>query len=96
MLERFFAWANRVAGERVGKDFSAQVFESKMSDNPSARLDIDTSTAVARATFWSSGEYDAEVISVETGLTIFSAHGNVQNESQFSDAFADFFRSLER
>ena len=95
MLNKFIDWANQVASKPIGKDGTAQVTESEMSDNPSVRLDVDTPTTVARITCWESGDYDAEVIHIETERTIFSDHGNLQRELSFSDKFADFFRYLE-
>ncbi len=95
MLNKFIDWANQIASKPIGKDVMAQVTESEMSDNPSVRLDIDTPTTVARITFWESGDYDTEVIHVETEQTIFSSHGNIQCEGEFAEKFADFFKSLE-
>jgi hypothetical protein len=94
MLNNFIVWARQVADMRLGKDVDAQVAESEMSDNPSARLDIDTPTAVARITCWESGDYVAEVVDLETERTLFSAHGNLREEEAFSDQFVDFFKSL--
>ncbi|WP_137940523.1 hypothetical protein [Chitinivorax sp. B] len=94
MLNKFIDWATQIASKPIGNDVVAQVTESEMSDNPSARLDIDTPTTVARITCWKSGDYDAEVIHIETERTLFSSHGNLQQGLEFSDQFADFFKSL--
>jgi hypothetical protein len=94
MLNKFIDWATKIANKSAGKDAVAWVTESEISSNPSARLDIDTSAAVARITCWESGDYDAEIIHLESGRTIFSIHGNLQPELDFSGTFADFFKSL--
>lgn len=95
MLNAFIDWANQFENTTIGKYSTAKVTASEMSDNPSVRLDIDTPTSVARITFWESGDYDAEVIHIETERTIYSIHGNIQFELDFSNRFADFFKSLE-
>ena len=95
MLNKFVDWANEIASRSAEKGFVAQVTESEMSDNPSARLDIDTPTKIARITCWESGDYDAEVIRIETERTIFSSHGNLQQEFDFLGKFSDFFKSLD-
>ena len=65
-----------------------------MSDNPSARLDIDMPTTVARITCWQSGDYDAEVIDLETERTLYSTHGILQEGQFLSEQFAPFFEVL--
>jgi hypothetical protein len=94
MLNTFIDWARQVAGKPLGKDLEARVTESHASDNPSARLDIDTPAAVARITCWESGDYDAEVIDIETERTLFSTHGHLQVGHSFSQQFAAFFQSI--
>ncbi|MDT4329986.1 immunity protein TriTu family protein [Methylomonas sp. MED-D] len=94
MLDTFIGWAKQITDKALGNDVEARVTESEMSHNPSARLDIDTPTMVARITYWESGDFDAEIIELETERTIFSSHGSLHEGRAFSEQFADFFESL--
>ena len=94
MLNTFIDWARQVADKPLGKGVEARVTESQVSDNPSARLDVDTPTTVARITCWESGDYDAEVIDMETEQTLFSSHGHLRGGNSFSEQFASFFKFL--
>jgi hypothetical protein len=94
MLNTFIEWAQQVASKPLGNDIEARITESQTSDNPSARLDIDTPATVARITCWESGDYDAEVIDIETERTLFSIHGHFRGGQSFSEQFAAFFQSI--
>ena len=75
-------------------DLEAQVTEAFGSDNPAARLDIDTPTAVARVTCWESGDFDAEVIGLETEETLFSCHGVFERERTVAEQMVPFLAAL--
>lgn len=94
MLNSFVGWARQIEGGQVAKSVEARVTESQMSDNPSARLDIDTPTTVARITCWQSGDYEAEVIDLETERTLYSTHGTLYEGQILSEQFAPFFKTL--
>jgi hypothetical protein len=94
MLDKFINWARQVSVTALEKSIEIQITESVWSDNPSARLDIDTPMTVARITFWESGDYDTVVIRLETGENLFSSHGNLESELEFSKRFMDFFKSI--
>lgn len=94
MQNVFVFWARQLASQSLGMGIEARVTESNMSDNPSARLDIDTPTSVARITCWESGDYDAEVIDVETEQLVHLAHGHIAGGQEFSELFAAFFKAL--
>ena len=94
MLNLFVGWARQVEVSQIGKIAEAHLTESMMSDNPSARLDIDTPTAVARVTCWDSGNYDAEVIDLETERTLYSSNGTLQSGQNLSVQFTAFFEAL--
>ena len=94
MLNKFIEWANKFAAESSGRCFVAQITESEMSNNPSARLDIDTPTKVARITFWESGDYFAEILNNKTGQSMFLSHGSFDINLDFSNEFVGFFEGL--
>ncbi|WFU66680.1 immunity protein TriTu family protein [Bradyrhizobium brasilense] len=94
MLNNFIDWAQQIADRPLGNGVKARVTESEVSDNPSARLDIDAPTTVARITCWGNGDYNTEVIDLETEQTLFSNHGTLQEGKPFSEQFAAFFKSL--
>jgi hypothetical protein len=75
MLNLFLEWARQIQANHGLESVEAHVVEGAACDNPSARLDIDTPTLVARITCWESGDYDAEVLDIETEQTIYSSHG---------------------
>lgn len=94
MLSSFISWARQVEISPVGVEVGARVTESEMSDNPSARLDIDTPTIVARITCWESGDYDAEAIDLETERTLYSSHGTFQMGQNLFEEFRAFFEAV--
>ena len=78
MLSSFLEWARQVVAGQGANGVEAHVTDGIASDNSSARLDIDTPTSVARVTCWESGDYDAEIIDLETERTLLSSHGTFQ------------------
>jgi hypothetical protein len=94
MLSSFVVWARQFEDTQGTKGVEAQVTESEMSANPSSRLDIDTPTTVARITCWESGDYDMEVIDLETERMLYSSHGTLREGKPFPEQFAPFFEML--
>lgn len=95
MLRGFLDWAREALFKSKPQSIEARITESEASGSPSARLDVDTPAAVARITFWESGDYVAEVIDLETGRTLFSDHGQCRDGAVFSKQFAPFLKSLD-
>lgn len=95
MLSSFLAWARQVQANRGLKKIEVLLTEGPKSDNPSARLDIDTPTSVARITCWESGDYDAEVIDIETERTIYSSHGVLDARQAIAQQVSAFLEALE-
>lgn len=95
MITSFIRWAKDFQESPAGRRVKAQVMENPTSDNPSARLDIDTPSAVARITCWESGDYDAEILDIYTEKTLYWEQGVIEGENVFSEAFAPFFKALE-
>jgi hypothetical protein len=93
VLNSFVKWARQVSN---GADLNVdtKVTEGGPSDNLSARLDVDTPSAVGRITFWESGDYDAEVIDIQSELTSFSMHGHLQEGCSFWEEFSSFLSVL--
>jgi hypothetical protein len=94
MLSTFVGWARQLASRSLGIGIEVRVTKSDISDNPSARVDIDTPTTVARITCWESSDYDAEVIDIDTEQTIFSVHGRMQRKGALSKQFVAFFKAI--
>jgi len=94
MLDLFILWARQISRRPVGQDIEMRLTVSEPSANPSARLDIDAPTMVARVTCWESGDYDAEVIDVMTEETLFSSHGEFQAGRPVSERLSAFFEAL--
>lgn len=64
------------------------------SDNSSARVDLDTGTAMARITIWQSGSCDMEVLDVNSGNTVFQKHVELSKFDELEEKAIDFFRIL--
>lgn len=94
MLNSFLEWARQVEARQGAKGLDSRVTEGSSSDNPSARLDIDTPTTVARITCWESGDYDAEVIDIETERTLYSSHGVFQEGRAVAEQVSPFLEAL--
>lgn len=96
MLNRFIGWAHAVeaAQAKVHEDIEARLTESDPSDNRSARLDVDTPTAVGRITCWESGDYDAEAIDLQTERALYTDRGILREGEEISKTFSPFFEAL--
>jgi hypothetical protein len=94
MLSSFISWARQVEASSIGVAVETRITESGASDNPSARLDIDTPTVVARVTCWKSGDYDTEVIDLETERTLYSSHGILQRGQNLFEEFSAYFEAV--
>ena len=94
MLNAFVDWANGKRDELTRNDFKVALVVSDESSNPSARLDVDSETAVARITAWNSGDIDLEVIDIEEEVTIYSKQLSLSGAVQFDSEFRDFFAAL--
>lgn len=95
MLDLFLEWARKFQADLSSKAVKASVFEAPCSDNPSARIDIDTPTAVARITCWKSGDYDAEIIDIETERALYSTHGVFKAGRAIEEQVSPFLKALE-
>jgi hypothetical protein len=94
MLNFFLDWAKHIDEAQTSLGVEAKVTESEPSDNSSARLDIDTPTAVARITCWCSGEFHAEVIDLDTEQMSFSSHGVFRSDLPIAMQVAPFVAAL--
>ncbi len=65
-----------------------------MSDNCSARFDIDTPFALGRVTFWETGAYHAQSIDLVTERTIYEHHGTAQDSETIPLCFIELLKSL--
>ncbi len=94
MLSFFLDWAKHIGEIQTSLGVEATVTEGRPSDNSSARLDIDTPTAVARITCWRSGEFHAEVIDLETEQMRFSSQGVLRGELPIELQVAPFLAAI--
>ena len=94
MLNAFIDWASEKRDELARNGFKTTLVVSDESSNPSARLDIDSETAVARITAWNSGDVDLEVINIEDETTIYSKQLSLSGAALFDCEFRDFFFAL--
>lgn len=95
MLDVFTSWARQIAGSSGHGISAAWVTESDVSDNRSARLDVDALHAVARITCWESGEFDAEVVGLVSEETLYATHGTVRLDVPLSEQFRPFLRAVD-
>lgn len=91
MLNEFIDWTRSIAAGLATEAMDAYVTVNEISNNPSARLDLDTSTSVARITCWESGDYDAEVIDLESEQQIYAHRGTLKVGESLLYQFRDFF-----
>ncbi|GAA4345877.1 hypothetical protein GCM10023165_30310 [Variovorax defluvii] len=94
MLDTFIAWAQRIQAQTAGPSLKIQLTENDEPENRSARLNFDAPFAIARITFWNSGDYDAEVSARETGRVTYSGFGLIDEGRDLSHLFAPVFRAL--
>ncbi|WP_296782137.1 hypothetical protein [Variovorax sp.] len=96
MLNRFIGWAHSVetAQAKLHRDIEMQLTESDPCDNRSARLDVDTPTAVGRITCWESGDYDAEAIDLQTERSLYTDRGTLREGEEMLKKFSPFFEAM--
>jgi hypothetical protein len=94
MLQLFLDWARQLPALESQELLDVRVAEGVSSANPAARIDIDTPTMVARITCWESGDYDAEVIDLETERTLYSCHGVLRAGQPIAEHFSPFLKVL--
>ncbi|HGM7311385.1 TPA: hypothetical protein ACKP7U_004074 [Stenotrophomonas maltophilia] len=58
--------------------------------NTAGRLDIGTAQVIARITYWSSGECDAEILEVESEQRIYQCSWTNLQPEHFDTAFAQW------
>ncbi len=95
MLTQFIEWAHRIKSGNVPRNFTSTVAVSDLSENCSARFDIDTPVALGRVTFWETGAYHAQTIDLVTEKTIYEHRGRAQNGDTIPLCFTEFLKSLE-
>src|SRR4051794_31735666 len=57
------------------------------SDNPSMRLDFNSSTHAGRVTAWASGACDLEVVDARDGRTVLWEHHEVASAAEFHEVY---------
>ncbi len=95
MLSSFLEWARQVEASRGTEWVEVRVTKGRNSENSSARLDIDKPTAAARITCWRSGDYDAEIIDIESERTLYSCHGVFLQGRPIAEQVSPFFDALD-
>ena len=95
MLSKFLIWARQKKDFFKNKNWIIKIIENEITENPSARLDIDTSTLISRITFWESGNAFSEIISIETEEMLYCQHIETTQDQSFDEYFSSFFEILE-
>ncbi len=95
MLDAFFEWGQRRAACPERNGVKAMIKMNQPCDNRSARMDFDTSFAVAEIIFWESEDYFAQIISIQNEESLYSLSGTMTPEQQFDSIFEKFFEVLE-
>ena len=91
-LKVFNKWAQYYTQALQTDGVSIEITKSPLSDNPSTRLDIEMPSSIGRITFWSSGDFNEEVIDFETEKTIFFLHGTISAVDKIPDCFGSFIK----
>lgn len=94
MLSIFISWSTDFIAKKPNTILTAKLILNKETDNPSALLDIDAESKIARITFWGSGAFFAEIIDAHTGENIFSQHGIAKQNISPENWFDLFFSKI--
>jgi len=86
VLQQFLVWAKSIPG--------AQVTAAVPSDNPSARVDVDSLNVCGRVTCWETGDYHAEVLDGESGRPIYSLSGRLNSSNPMHLQLLPFTRVM--
>lgn len=96
MLKSFIRLASSIMIDNVANFLRMSIAINEPSDNRSVRFDIDTLNCVARITYWENGDYDSEVIDIETEKIIYSQHGSFLAEDLLSKQFCLFCEVIDQ
>lgn len=94
MLNAFCKWAKAAIATLADIGVEAELTVGNASSNQSARLDVQTPSAVARITFWESGDGHLEAIDLESERLLYSRHVKLKHASLFDSEFKEFFSRL--
>jgi len=84
-LDAFLAWAAAHGSAR----------RCRPTANPAATLDIDNEHVIARITYWSAGECDAEILDVRSEQRIYQCSWSDLQPRDFDTAFAPWLAIAE-
>ncbi len=94
MLNIFMSWGREKCLELIRQGFSASVIPCETSSNTGAIMDVVSSSAMARITFWSSGDVYLEILDSASEKTAYSKHLFLSGSFDFDVEFFDFFSTL--
>jgi hypothetical protein len=94
MLNLFVDWFTKVEKNKPAYLDKWTLTLGGDSDNPGGYIDIDTKNAIARITFWQSGNFYAEIISIATESTVYQNHDRLQSNDVLEEKLELFFKKL--
>jgi hypothetical protein len=96
-FETFVTWLDSIVKQAEFLDLQPKVTKSVPSQNCSARLDVETPTKLGRITAWSSGDFHAEIVDLNTSTDLFSESGHLDPDiDSIPNQFQDFFNRIRR
>jgi hypothetical protein len=93
MLNAFFRWAEETIS-LLPSNVRADLTVGPESENRSARLDFDAPARAGRVTCWDSGDFNAEIIDIESGHELFDQHGEFQSAVAMKNLLRPFLDKL--
>ena len=91
MLKKFTVWV-REQENSLKYFFEVEIVEF---DNYFTKINLGTNLYLSQIIFWENHNlYEAEILEIQSGETIFIQSGECGSEANFIDLFSDFFAQM--
>ncbi|CAM4133504.1 hypothetical protein F901_02997 [Acinetobacter dispersus] len=92
MLKEFTNWICKLM-DSLESEFYVEVIQH---ENYFTKISLDSDKYISQITFWDNNNlYEAEVLFVISGETLFIQNGEAQESEIFSELFEKFFLAIE-
>lgn len=93
MLNIFLSWAKEAMGNLPSEVYAEWIVGRETADS-SARLDVDTPSAIGRITCWETGAFYAEALDRKSGQDLFGEHGEFDSLNSLAMQMQPFLTVL--
>lgn len=91
MLKEFTNWISKLK-DSLENEFDVEIIQH---ESYFTKISLDSAEYISQITFWDNNNlYEAEVLSVISGETLFFQNGEAQENDNFPELFRKFFLTI--